>query len=117
MDKKFILGEKMDTETTKRFKPSFLLAPFSNLFSTKVLVVSPDSIVYLEGLFDKKERSIPTSKITDVTLSQSLMGRIFGYGTLNLQTSGSGEAEVTFKSLGGARTARDLMLKYISKAD
>jgi hypothetical protein len=110
----------MATETqdaVQRFKPSFLLAPVSNLFATRVLEVSPDSIVYREGFLDKKERSIPTSKITDVTLSQSLTGRIFGYGTLNLQTSGSGEAEVSFKNLGGARKARDLMLKYISKAD
>ena len=107
----------MEAEISKRFKPSFLLAPLSNLFSTKVLLVSPESIVYLEGLFDKKERSIPTSKITDVTLAQSFLGRILGYGSLNVQTSGSGEAEVTFKNLGGARVARDLLLKYISKAD
>lgn len=107
----------MVSENSHKFKTSFFLNPLSNLFSTRVLEVSPDSIVYREGLFDKKERSIPTSKITDVTLEQGFAGRIFGYGSLSLQTSGSGETEIKFKNLGQARIARDLILKHISKTD
>ena len=62
----------------KRYKPHFLFAPLANLFSTRVLEVSPNRVAYITGLFDKDERTIPISKITDVTLTQGILGAMFG---------------------------------------
>ena len=105
-----------DTQS-KRFKPHFLFAPLANLFSTRVLEVSPNRIVYITGLFDKDERTVPISKITDVTVSQGLLGAIFGARNVSIQTSGTDQAEVLVKNMGRAREARDLILKYIADSE
>ncbi|HLD94461.1 MAG TPA: PH domain-containing protein [Anaerolineales bacterium] len=102
---------------TRRYKPHFLFAPLSNLFSTRVLEVSPTRIAYITGLFDKDERTIPISKITDVTVNQGLLGALFGARNISIQTSGTDQAEVLVKNMSRAREARDLILKYIADAE
>jgi putative membrane protein len=102
---------------TKRYKPHFLFAPLANLLSTRVLEVSPNRIAYITGLFDKDERTIPISKITDVTLSQGMLGAIFGARNISIQTSGTDQAEVLVKNMSRAREARDLILKYIADSE
>ena len=101
----------------KRYKPHFLFAPLANLFSTRVLEVSPNRVAYITGLFDKDERTIPISKITDVTLTQGILGAMFGARNISIQTSGTDLAEVLVKNMSRAREARDLILKYIADAE
>lgn len=103
--------------TSQRFKPHFLLAPLSNLFSTRVLQVSSNRVVYITGFFDKDERTVPISKITDVSVSQGIFGAIIGASNLSIQTSGTDQAEILFKNMAGARKARDLILKYIADSE
>src|SRR3989304_6120579 len=107
----------MDQPNVKRFKPHFLMAPIANLFSPRVLEVSPNRVVYITGFFDKDERTVPISKITDVSVAQGCLGAIFGASNLSIQTSGSGEAEILFRNMGKAREARDLLLQYIADAE
>lgn len=95
----------------KQFKP------FAQIIFFRSLTITPEQVLLKVGVFTKKERSIPMSKITDVSLQQSLLGGIFGFGDLNIQTAGSGDVEIVFKRLGNARAARDLLLSYIAKAD
>jgi|SRR3990172_2517311 uncharacterized membrane protein YdbT with pleckstrin-like domain len=105
-----------ETPGSKRYKPHFLFAPIKNLFSTRVLEISPNRVAYITGMFDKDERSIPINKITDVTISQGLLGAMFGARNLTIQTAGSDQAELTVQNLGRGREARDLILKYIADA-
>lgn len=91
--------------------------PFMQILPVLVLDISPDRVLLRQGLFSKRERSIPTSKITDVSLQQNFFSGMFGIGTLYIQTAGSGDAEIVVKGLGRARAARDLLLTYIAKAD
>jgi len=107
----------MDSSKPQRFKPTFLFAPFANLFSTRVLEVSPNRVVYITGFFDKDERTVPISKITDVSVSQGCLGAILGASHLSIQTSGTDEAEILVRNMGRARVARDLILKYIADAE
>lgn len=106
----------VDTQT-KRYKPHFLFAPFANLFSTRVLEITPNRVAYITGLFDKDERTIPISKITDVSLTQGLLGAMVGARNISIQTSGTDQAEVLVKNMARAREARDLILKYIADAE
>lgn len=91
--------------------------PFAQILPVLVLDISPERVLLSQGLFSKRERSIPMSKITDVSLQQSFFGGWFGIGNLFIQTAGSGDAEVVVKGLARARVARDLLLSYIAKAD
>ncbi len=101
----------------KRYKPHLLLHPFANLFSTRVLEISPTRVAFITGFFDKDERTVPISKVTDVTVAQGCLGSALGASNLSIQTSGSGEAEILFKNMGKAREARDLLLKYIADSE
>lgn len=105
-----------DTSAT-RFKPHFLLHPFANLFSTRVLAISPNRVAFITGFFDKDERTVPISKITDVTVAQGCAGAVLGASNLSIQTSGTGDAEILFKNMAKAREARDLLLKYIADSE
>ncbi len=96
---------------TQQFKP------FMQILPLLVLDISPERVLLRQGLFSKKERSIPTSKITDVSLQQNFFGGLFGIGDLYIQTAGSAEAEIVVKGLARARVARDLLVEYIAKAD
>jgi membrane protein YdbS with pleckstrin-like domain len=107
----------MDKPNVKRFKPHFLLSPIANLFSTRVLEVSANRVVYITGFFDKDERTVPISKITDVSVSQGCLAAILGASNLSVQTSGTDQAEVLFKNMSRAREARDLIVKYIADAE
>ena len=107
----------MDQPNVKRFKPHFLMSPIASLFSTRVLEVSPNRVVYITGFFDKDERTVPISKITDVSVSQGCLGAILRASNLSIQTSGTDQAEVLFKNISRAREARDLIVKYIADAE
>ncbi len=91
--------------------------PFLQILPVLVLDISPDRVLLSQGLFNKKERSVPMSKITDVSLQQNFFGGLFGIGNLYIQTAGSADAEIVVKGLARARAARDLLLSYIAKAD
>lgn len=106
----------MDSAKPHRFKPHFILAPLASLFSTRVLQVSPNQVTYITGFFDKDDRTVPISKITDVSVNQGCLGAILGASNLVIQTSGSSDAEILFRNMAGARQARDLILKYIADA-
>jgi uncharacterized membrane protein YdbT with pleckstrin-like domain len=107
----------MDKPNVNRFKSHFLLSPIANLFSTRVLEVTPNRVVYITGFFDKDERTVPISKITDVNVYQGCAGAILRASNLSIQTSGTDQAEVLFKNMSGARQARDLILKYIADSE
>ncbi len=51
-------------------------------------VLTNDRMISLSGVFNKKAASMPLAKITDATYERSWLGRIFGYGLLNLESAG-----------------------------
>ncbi len=101
----------------KRFKAAFIAAPFANLFSTRVLEVSPTRVSIITGLLNKDEHIVPMSKITDVDLFQGFFGSMLGYSNLSLQTAGTDQAEISFISLEHGPEVRDLILKYIGDTE
>ena len=91
--------------------------PFLQILPVLALDISPDRVLLRQGLFSKRERTVPMSKITDVSLQQNFFSGMFGLGNLFIQTAGSADAEIVVKNLARAREARDLLLSYIAKAD
>lgn len=51
-------------------------------------VLTTDRILSMEGIFNKKVVSMPLAKITDLTYERPIVGRIFGYGSLDLESAG-----------------------------
>lgn len=51
-------------------------------------VLTTDRIISMSGVFTKKVVSLPLAKITDLTYARSLLGRLLGYGSLDLESAG-----------------------------
>lgn len=58
------------------------------LWSVDRYVLTTDRILSITGIFNKKVVSMPLAKITDLTYEKPIVGRIFGYGSLDLESAG-----------------------------
>jgi uncharacterized membrane protein YdbT with pleckstrin-like domain len=56
------------------------------------IVVTDKRAMITSGIFTTKVAMMPVSKITDMTYERSVIGRMFGYGTLILESAGQIQA-------------------------
>ena len=61
---------------------------------TTEIVVTTFRFVYKQGWLNVSTQEVSLNKIEEINLSQSLMGRILGYGTLILRGTGVGVIEL-----------------------
>lgn len=54
------------------------------------LVVTTEKVMYVHGIFAKNVSSTPLVKVSETTVSQSLIGRALGYGALIMDSPGGG---------------------------
>jgi membrane protein YdbS with pleckstrin-like domain len=62
------------------------------LWAVNRIVVTDQRIIEESGVFNRKVASMPLTKVTDLEFHRSLMGRIVGYGQLNLESAGQKQA-------------------------
>jgi uncharacterized membrane protein YdbT with pleckstrin-like domain len=62
------------------------------------------------SLFSGNETTMRVDRITDINLNQSLLGGIFNYGDITIQSAGSGEAEISKKGMANPRKLREVIL-------
>jgi len=55
---------------------------------TRKLTIGAERLVYEEGLLGKSTRTIPLAKVQDVRVDQSLVDRVFGVGSVSMETAG-----------------------------
>lgn len=85
----------------------------------KTVTVTDKHVIYRQGVLSKTERSIPISQILDVEIRTGLLGRIFGYGDLNLHTAAYGSqsaAEVTLQRFSRPREIKDTIARHQAQA-
>jgi uncharacterized membrane protein YdbT with pleckstrin-like domain len=56
--------------------------------------LSDQRITIESGIFSRQEKVIPIDRIQDCTTKQSLIGRVFGYGRVEIDAAGAQGAEV-----------------------
>ena len=56
------------------------------------IVVTDRRIFEVSGVLTRKVASMPLAKMTDITYQRSLLGRIFGYGELIVETAGQDQS-------------------------
>lgn len=66
------------------------LAMFVRAFATEIAVTS-DRFVRKTGLIAIKSEEVSLDKIEEVTVDQSVLGRIFGYGNVQVHGTGMGD--------------------------
>lgn len=70
----------------------------------KYLEVTNQRVIYRAGLLSRTERSVSLENVLDVAMRRGLGGRIFGYGTIVIETAATGKAE--FAMVGVRHPAR-----------
>ena len=79
------------------------------------MVATNRRVIYKEGLFSVATSEILISKIESVTIDQSVMGRILGYGDLHF--SGTGTAHTAFYNVKKPQTVKSEIEYIISQQD
>ena len=79
------------------------------------LTLSESEIKYCKGFLLKKETMLPTSKITESSFTQGILERIFGFGTLTIDTPGGADVAVEMKNM----RIKDIrtILDFVDKKD
>ena len=70
-----------------------LLSHLIVLWTTEI-VVTTYRFVYKTGLISRQTQEVSLNKIEEITLRQSILGRVFGYGKLILRGTGVGVIEL-----------------------
>ena len=65
--------------------------------ATIEMVITNKRVICKKGIISVKTQELKTNKIESVEIKQSILGRIFGYGTLMF--SGTGTAKVRFAAV------------------
>jgi membrane protein YdbS with pleckstrin-like domain len=93
-----VIGEWHETKATLRF---WLLSIFTLslyywlFFRHSVIRLTTRRIVQRRGsVFTQNDTSTSIENVTNVDVNISFLGRIFGYGDINIQTAGSSGAEI-----------------------
>ena len=70
-----------------------LLGHFVHLQTTEIVVTS-FRFVYKTGLVSRQTKEVSLNKIEEINLQQTILGRVFGYGSLVLRGTGVGVIEL-----------------------
>jgi len=73
---------------------------------TRKLTISAERLVYEEGLLGKSTRTIPLAKVQDVRVDQSLVDRLFGVGSVSMETAG-GSSRLVMRPIDGPHHIAD----------
>jgi len=57
------------------------------------LTVTDQRVILEEGVFRRNSRVIPLDRVQDVSTSQTLIGRVLGYGTVEIDAAGTSGGE------------------------
>lgn len=89
----------------------FIAIRFAQLRRTEY--VATERRVYARaGLVGTTVNQLTYDKITDITFHQDLLGRMFGYGSVTLQTAGSNQAPITMVGLGAPLAAKETVERW-----
>jgi hypothetical protein len=101
----------------------FLLRFLWRLWEWRVdtVIVTDRRILEVSGLLTRKVATMPLEKLTDLTYSRSIGGRIFGYGRLGVESAGQDQALTTVDFLPSPddfyRTVTALVAGVMAKPD
>ncbi len=107
VDNNLIKDEQVVYETKYHWKTFFTLSGLLSLFIVPALarwsdefVITSKRIICKTGIFSRRTLEMNLNKIESVNVDQSIMGRMFGYGTITI--IGTGGTKESFPDIGSA---------------
>jgi len=95
------------------------LAPLSipayhHVMRNMILYTLTDSKIEIDkGFISRSTRNIPLGKIQDVTVTASVIQRLFGFGNLVIENAGEMTGSIVLKNISSPRRYADLLLKEL----
>lgn len=86
------------------------------IWSSVRLTLTSQRLSYSAGVISKKSRETPLSKITEISVSQGLMGRILNFGDLIVTSEGE-HGSACFPNLPGADKLKNEIISQITLAE
>lgn len=83
--------------------------------SRMVFVITDQAAYTRSGIFGEKVNQTSYEKITDISYNQDVLGRILGYGSININTAGSATQALTMQGLSDPLAVKRLLER--AKAD
>jgi len=80
----------------------------------KALLVTNRRVIWRTGLIGKSERSIPLSRVQDVSIKYGLPGRILGYGDVRVESAGGGETEIVATAISDPEGTQQAILSQLT---
>ena len=82
-------------------------------WAAKQLVVTNRRVIWRAGVFGKSERSIPLSRVQDVSVSYGPMGRILRYGNVRVESAGEATTEIVAIDISDPEGVKDAILRQV----
>jgi uncharacterized membrane protein YdbT with pleckstrin-like domain len=82
-------------------------------WAAKQLVVTNRRVIWRTGVFGKSERSIPLSRVQDVSVSYGPMGRILRYGNVRVESAGEATTEIVAIDISDPEGVKDAILRQV----
>lgn len=64
------------------------------VWRSETFTITNERVILKRGVIGRFSRSIGMTRVQDVTITQRLFGRIFGYGTVEIESAGKDGAEI-----------------------
>lgn len=79
------------------------------------LTISNNVVTGHRGIIKSQTLKSPVSKVQDVSISNGLLGKIFGYHTITVNTAGSNGAEYVFKCMANAKQFQSAFASLVNE--
>jgi len=76
-------------------------------------VVTSEGLYRKNGIFSRSVQKIGFEKVQNISFSQGVLGKKFGYGNIEISTAGGSGIEMRFMSIESPREVQDLINKRI----
>lgn len=83
-------------------------------WAARQLIVTNRRVIFRSGVLGKSERSIPLSRVQDVSVRYGIAGRILGYGDVRIESAGGGATEIVALGVSDPDGVKEAILSQIT---
>lgn len=87
----------------------FTIGLYVVAWEARKLVVTTHRVVWRKGVFGKRERTIPLARVQDISVEYGLLGEIFNYGTVHVESAGGPFAEIVASNVAHPNVVREVI--------
>ena len=78
-------------------------------------VVSDEGLYVKKGVLSRSVQKIKFDKVQNISFSQGILGKRFGYGSIEISTAGGSGVEMRFRSIDNPREVQDRITSLVKE--